>query len=114
MSTSTQPQRIDKRDEPIRRQRAVAEPTGKDAPSEPPTEVDPAVQAAVEQVAPAPGFALVKLMSPGDRETELKLPPKTTAHLEAAMVRVLDLHRHDDDLARDYPRGSIVFLSLEG
>jgi hypothetical protein len=115
MKASPAPKRLDKRDAPIaRRSRAVAEPTGKDAPSEPPSEVDPATQAAMERVQPAPGFALVKLLSPSDRESELKLPAKTVAHLEAAMVQVLDLHASDDVVARDYPPGSIVFLSLEG
>lgn len=114
MKATPTPTRIDKRETPVRRSKAVAEPTGKDAPSEPPTEVDAATQAAMERVQPASGFALVRLLRASEREQELKLPAGTTAHLEAAMVRILDLHPSDDDLARDLPRGSVVFLSLEG
>ncbi|MCW2961952.1 MAG: hypothetical protein JWM90_2339 [Thermoleophilia bacterium] len=92
----------------------VPRPTGKGAPTEPPKVVDPAVQTAMEQVRPAPGYALVRLLTSEQRTTELGLPADTTALLEAAMLAIVSLHPSDDDFARDVPVGSIIFASLEG
>ncbi len=90
------------------------EPTGANVPKDPPTQVDPALQAAMETVRPAPGFVLAQLILAAERQEALALPADTTALLEAAFVRVLALHPSDDDLARDYPPGSVVIASLEG
>lgn len=102
-------------DQEARRTRIAAPaPTGKNVPTDPPKQVDPAVQAAMELVRPAPGFALVRLMLATERAEVLALPADTTAMLEAAFVRVLALHASDDDLARSYPVGSVAVASLEG
>jgi hypothetical protein len=89
-------------------------PTGKHAPTEPPTHVDPAVQAAAERVRPAAGYGLVRAMMGEQRAAELALPAGTVALLESASVRILALHHSDDALAREFPVGSVVFASLEG
>lgn len=68
----------------------------------------------MELVRPAPGFVLATLLLAADRAEHLGLPNDTTALLEAAFVRVLALHPSDDDLAREYPAGSVVVASLEG
>lgn len=93
---------------------AAPAPTGKNVPTDPPKQVDPKVQAAMELVRPAPGFALAKLMLAPERAEALGLPADTTALLEAAFVRIVALHPTDDDLAREYPPGSVVVASLEG
>jgi len=76
--------------------------------------VDPKVQKAMEQVRPAPGYALVTLVRAEERERELDLPAGTEAMLDSAMVRVVTTHPGDDMLAREYTDGSIVFASLHG
>lgn len=106
----SRPSRSSKPDGP----RGVPRPTGAHAPTEAPKAVDPAVQAAMEQVQPAPGFALVRLMTAEQRTTQLGLPADTTALLEAAMLTIVSLHPSDDDFARDVPAGSVIFASLEG
>jgi hypothetical protein len=93
---------------------AAARPTGKHAPTDPPKQVDPKVQAAAELVQPAAGYALVTLMMASERHEELDLPTGTVAMLESAMVRVLRLHPSDDMLAREYPPTSVAIASLEG
>jgi hypothetical protein len=93
---------------------AAATPTGTHAPTEPPAKVDPAVQAAMEDVLPAPGYALARLVLAEQRASELGLPAATTALIESAMLRLLDLHSSDDLFASSYPVGSVVFASLEG
>jgi hypothetical protein len=98
-----------------RRTRAAApQPTGANVPTEPPSQVDPELQQAMEQVRPAAGFVLVTLLLAADRHETLGLPAESTALLEAAFLRVLAMHPSDDDLARDYPVGSVVVASLEG
>lgn len=94
--------------------RVAAQPTGRAAPTTPPTVVDPAVQAAMELVEPAPGFALARLVLAAERQAEMGLPPETNALLDSAMLRLIRLHSSDDLFARDYPAGSVVFASLEG
>ncbi len=93
---------------------AAPAPTGKNVPTDPPKQVDPVVQAAMQQVRPAPGFVLATLMLAPERSKVLGLPADTTALLEAAFVRIQALHPSDDDLAREYPVGSVVVASLEG
>lgn len=99
---------------PRRRRAAAPAPTGKNVPTDPPKQVDPVVQAAMELVRPAPGYVLAKLMLAPERAELLELPADTTALLEAAFVRILALHPSDDDFAREYPVGSVVVASLEG
>jgi hypothetical protein len=113
-TTSTTSTGIDAARGPRRTRLAAPAPTGRDVPKDPPKAVDPAVQAAMEQVRPAPGFVLATLLLAGDRAELLGLPTDTTALLEAAFVRLVALHPSDDDLARDYPVGSVVVASLEG
>lgn len=110
------PKRIDDRDRtPLRRRRAAAPaPTGANVPTEAPSEVDPALQAAMERVAPAPGYVLARLVLGTERASQLGLPADTKAILEAAMLRILALDSSDDDIAREFPVGTIVFASLEG
>lgn len=88
--------------------------TGKNVPTDPPKQVDPKVQAAMLEVRPAPGYALATLMLAPERAEAIGLPTDTTALLEAAFVRIRALHPTDDDLAREYPVGSVVVASLEG
>jgi hypothetical protein len=116
MKTKPATTRIDDGDAtPVRRRRAGApKPTGANVPTEAPAEVDPAVQAAMERVRPAPGYALVRLVLGSERASAFGLPADTKAIVEAAMVRVLALDPSDDDIARDVPVGSVVFASLEG
>jgi len=95
-------------------QASVAAPSGANAPTTAPTQVDPAVQAAMEQVEPAPGFALTRLVLAAERHERLGLPEATEAMLDAAMLRVLAVRGGDDVFARDYPVGTIVFASLDG
>ena len=98
---------------PRREHGAVAAPTGKDAPSEPPTVIDPVVQAAMEEVQPAPGFLLTRLVTGAERQAR-GLPEGTVANLQSAMVEVLRLNSQDDLFARDVPPGTTVVVSLEG
>lgn len=93
---------------------AAPQTTGKNVPTDPPKQVDPKVQAAMELVRPAPGYALATLLLAKERAAVLDLPADTTALLEAAFVRIHALHPSDDDMAREYPVGSIVIASLEG
>ena len=99
---------------PRRARTAAPAPTGKNVPTDPPKQVDPAVQQAMRQVRPAPGYSLATLMLAPERAELLGLPADTTAMLEAAFVRIVALHPSDDDFAREYPPGSVVIASLEG
>lgn len=111
---TTPPKPAAERGVPLRARAAAPKPTGAGAPTDPPSKVDPATQALMERVEPVAGFALVRLVLADERHRELGLPVKTTALLESALVRLLALHASDDDVARDFPSGSTVFLSLEG
>lgn len=114
MTSTTLQQPKDGAAKPVRSKPVAAQPTGRGAPTEPALKVDPATQAAMERVEPAPGYALVRLVLAKQRETELSLPAGSTALLESAMLRLLALHRTDDSFAREYPEGGVVFASLEG
>lgn len=94
--------------------RVAAPPTGTAAPTEPSEDVDPEVQALMQRVRPAPGYALAQLVQAAEREQALGLPAGTSAALDSAMLRLLAMHPHDDLLAREHPVGTIVFASLEG
>lgn len=96
------------------RTRTAPRPTGRTAPTEPPTKVDPAVQAALAGVEPTSGYALVRLVLAEERATDLGFPPDTEALLDAAMLRIERMHSSDDLIAREHPEGAIIFASLDG
>ena len=93
---------------------AAVKPTGRTAPTQAPEHVDPAVQAALEGVEPAPGYGLARLVLAAERHEQLGFPEQTEALLDSAMLRLTRLHSSDDLVAGDYPVGAVVFASLEG
>lgn len=89
-------------------------PSGRQAPTQPPKSVDPAVQARLVDVRPASGYALARLILAEERTTDLGFPTGTEAMLDSAMLRLERMASSDDMFARDHPPGSIIFASLDG